>query len=241
MRRYIAPLLLLLSLSCTHSVLARERHPFLTACDIPLNMLLAPPPADESQQTQDELTEILKFQAGRTPETVARVQADAAKSVWRFADVIGPDFQAERMPEVAEFFQRVVDTGGAAIGPYKGLWKRPRPHMLSELVKPAVKLSSSGSYPSGHATDGMLLAIVLSNMVPEKRAAIMARGAEYANNRVVAGIHYRSDVESGKIAGAVIAARLMMRDDFNAAFEAAKARLREALALGAEPAAAMPQ
>ena len=79
------------------------------------------------------------------------------------------------------------------------------------------------------------MGIVLSNMVPEKRAEIMARAAEYANNRVVGGVHYRSDIEAGRITGTVIAARLQTRDDFNQAFEAAKSELRGVLELGPEP------
>jgi len=98
-------------------------------------------------------------------------------------------------------------------------------------VKPAVKLSSSGSWPSGHATVGTIMGIVLSNMVPEKRAEIMARAAEYAHNRVVGGIHYPSDVEEGKIAGSVIAAIIMQRDDFKSEFAQAKSELRADLGM----------
>jgi acid phosphatase (class A) len=233
MRKFIASLLLLpfLGLVCSGSVLARDKSPFITAKEINLSMLLPPPPANDSLQTKKELAEVLKFQVTRTPEMIARAQADEAENVWRFADVMGPKFTAERMPEVAKFFQRIVDTEGAVVDPFKDVWKRPRPHMYSDLVKPVVKLSKSGSYPSGHATDATLMAIVLSNMVPENRAAIMARGAEYANNRVIGGIHFRSDIEAGRITGTVIAARLQTRDDFNAAYDTAKAELRSALGL----------
>jgi hypothetical protein len=48
MRKFVAPLLLLLSLVCSGPILARERNPFATAADINLSMLLAPPAADNS-------------------------------------------------------------------------------------------------------------------------------------------------------------------------------------------------
>jgi acid phosphatase (class A) len=76
------------------------------------------------------------------------------------------------------------------------------------------------------------MGIVLSNMVPEKRAEIMARAAEYAHNRIVGGIHYPSDIEAGRITGTVIAAKLQTQDDFNAGFTAARAELRGVLGLG---------
>jgi acid phosphatase (class A) len=41
-------------------------------------------------------------------------------------------------------------------------------------------------------------------MVPEKVAAIFDRAGVFAYNRVIAGVHYPSDVEAGRISGAVI-------------------------------------
>ncbi len=114
----------------------------------------------------------------------------------------------------------------------KDVWKRPRPHLYSDLVKPVVPLpKSKWSYPSGHATVGTLMGIVLSNMLPEKRAQIMARAWEFGHNRLVGGIHYASDIEMGRIAGTVIAQTISTHPDFLQEFEAAKAELRAALGL----------
>lgn len=205
---------------------ADEAKPFVTASDIDLTRILPPPPANDSAATKAELGEVLMLQVTRTPEMEASAKADAEEDVWRFADVMGPKFTKDALPKLSAFFERVAATEGAVVDPAKDVWKRPRPHQLSDLVKPIVKLTSSGSWPSGHATVGTMMGIVLSDMVPEKRAAIMARAADYAHNRVVAGIHYPSDVEMGKIAGSVIAAIVMERPDFKAEFAEAKAELR---------------
>ena len=68
-------------------------------------------------------------------------------------------------------------------------------------------------------------------MVPEKRTEIMARAWEYGNNRVIGGLHYRSDVEAGRIAGTVIAEFIMRREDFRKEFEAVKTEVRKELGL----------
>jgi acid phosphatase (class A) len=94
-----------------------------------------------------------------------------------------------------------------------------------------VPLSKSGSYPSGHSTVGTLMGIELANMLPEKRAAIMARAWEFGHNRVVGGIHYASDIEMGRISGTVIAQTISTHPDFKDEFEAAKAELRAVLGL----------
>ncbi|RUZ58152.1 phosphatase PAP2 family protein, partial [Mesorhizobium sp. M7A.F.Ca.US.003.02.2.1] len=223
MKRYASLAAGLLLLIVGSAAQAEDAQPFVTNKDVDLTMILPPPPANDSAQTKAELGEVLMLQVTRTPEMVASAVADADENVWRFANVMGPKFNKETLPKFSAFFDRVVATEGAVVDPAKDIWKRPRPHQLSDLVKPAVKLSSSGSWPSGHATVGTMMGIILSDMVPEKRAEIMARAAEYAHNREVGGIHYASDVEMGRISGSVIAAVLLNRDDFKAEYEVARA------------------
>ncbi|MEA2991505.1 MAG: acid phosphatase [Alphaproteobacteria bacterium] len=213
---------------------AESAKPFSDSKEINLLQLLPPPPANDSAQTKTELGEILAVQVTRTPEMEARAVADATENIWRFADVINnPKFTAKSLPKFAAFFDRVVETEGDVVDPAKDVWKRPRPHLYSDLVKPVVPLSKSGAYPSGHATVGMLMGIVLSNMLPEKRAQIMARAWEYGHNRPVGGIHFASDIEMGHITGAVIAQTISTHPDFKTEFEAAKAELRGTLGLSA--------
>ena len=231
MKKYASLAAGLLLLVIGSAAQAEDAKPFVTNKDVDLTMILPPPPANDSAQTKAELGEVLMLQVTRTPEMEARAVADAEENVWRFANVTGPNFTKEKLPKFSAFFDRVVETEGAVVDPAKDVWKRPRPHQLSDLVKPAVKLSSSGSWPSGHATVGTMMGIILADMVPEKRAEIMARAAEYAHNRVVGGIHYPSDVEMGKISGSVIAAVLLNRDDFKAEYEVAKAELRSDLGM----------
>ncbi|AZV20516.1 MULTISPECIES: phosphatase PAP2 family protein [unclassified Mesorhizobium] len=231
MKRYASLAAGLLLLIVGSAAQAEDAQPFITNKDVDLTMILPPPPANDSAQTKAELGEVLTLQVTRTPEMVASAVADAEENVWRFADVMGPKFNKETLPKFSAFFDRVVATEGAVVDPAKDVWKRPRPHQLSDLVKPAVKLSSSGSWPSGHATVGTMMGIILSDMVPEKRAEIMARASKYAHNRVVGGIHFASDVEMGRISGSVIAAVLLNRDDFKAEYEVARAELRSDLGM----------
>ena len=65
-------------------------------------------------------------------------------------------------------------------------------------------------------------------MVPEKRAAIMTRARQYGDNRVVAGIHYPSDIEMGRIAGSVISQQLSQQQDFQQQYRQARDELRRA-------------
>jgi len=211
---------------------AEDAKPYSDNKEINLLLLSPPPPALDSDQMKTELGEILTIQVTRTKEMEARALADATENIWRFADVVdNPKFNAATLPKVAAFFDRITETEAAVVDPAKDVWKRPRPHLYSDLVKPVVPLSKSGSYPSGHATVGTLMGIELANMLPEKRAQIMARAWEFGHNRVVGGVHYPSDIEMGRITGTVIAQTISTHPDFKTDFEAAKAELRAALGL----------
>jgi acid phosphatase (class A) len=223
---------LILAIGLASPAFADGAKPFADAKEIDLLTLLPTPPANDSAQMKAELGEILTLQVTRTPEMAARAVADAEEDVWRFSDAIdNPKFTKENLPKFTAFFDRIVETEGAVVDPAKDVWKRPRPHLYSDLVKPIVPLSKSGSYPSGHTTLGTLMGIVLSNMVPEKRTVIMTRAWEYGHNREVGGIHYASDIEAGRISGTVIAETITTHEDYKTEYEAARQELRSVLGL----------
>jgi acid phosphatase (class A) len=68
-------------------------------------------------------------------------------------------------------------------------------------------------------------------MVPEKKAEIFARAARYSYHRMVGGVHYRSDIEAGRISGAVIAAIMMQNPNFQEEFSKAGSEVRRVLEL----------
>ncbi len=227
--------LLVLLFVCGISGAAENKNPFITAKDLDLVHLLPQPPANDSAQTRRELGEVLTLQVTRTPAMEERSIADAVEDIWRFREVLPLSMQAkfnkEALPKLAAFFERVKASEGAVVDPAKDYWKRPRPHQLSDLVKPCVKLSASGAYPSGHATAGYLMATVLAEMIPEKRVEIFDRASEYAENRVIGGIHFRSDIVAGRTAGSLITAALIQKNDYKTEFANAKTELRAQLGL----------
>ncbi|GAB4067453.1 phosphatase PAP2 family protein [Ancylobacter sonchi] len=205
---------------------------YITHEQLDLTKVLAPPPAQDSPTTTAEIGQLLLIQQVRTPDQAAAAQADATEDVFRFANVMGPDFTADKLPVAKAFFARVAEDEGYIVDPAKDVWKRPRPHIFDPRVKPVVPLSKSGAYPSGHASFAYLTAVVLANMVPEKQAEIFARAADYAHNRVIGGIHYASDIDAGRIAGTLIASQELRNAKFQEDFAAARAEVRRVLGYG---------
>jgi len=199
---------------------------------IDLTLLLAPPPAAGSPAALEDLQAVLAAQAARTPAEDEAAKADADRSVFRFTDVLGPNLAPTTLPRTAAFFKRVEQLDKASVKLAKSWWRHPRPSDISDKVHPlSVEKPGDWSYPSGHATFGYTTAIMLANMLPEKRAVIFDRAALYAHHRVVMGVHFPSDVEAGRIAGTVIAAQLLQDPLWHADFVAARDELRKSLAL----------
>ncbi len=206
---------------------------YLPPVPLDLYRLLPPPPEAGSARERAELDEMLRIQAARTPAQAQRARADATVSVFRFADALGdpPAFNPQRLPRLAQLFQRIGRDEAAFMDSAKDAFGRPRPFRTESKLSPVVPKPSSASYPSGHATWAVASAIVLSDMVPERRAQIFSRADEYAHNREVGGVHYPSDIAAGHLAGTVFAQELFHSPSFLADENAAAAELRQALGL----------
>jgi acid phosphatase (class A) len=207
---------------------------YVAADAINLVNLLPPPPAMDSKETAGEIEEMLRFQNTRTPAMVDYAQKDQTISVFRFATVLGDNFNEGNLPFTAGFFRNVQSNASLFIDPAKDYWKRPRPSNYDRRIIPCLTIPKSAAYPSGHSTEGNLFAIILANMIPEKRAVIFNRGWEFAMNRVIGGVHYPSDAMAGRISAALIAQELFGNAGFKKDYETSKAEIRKALGLSNE-------
>ncbi len=104
-----------------------------------------------------------------------------------------------------------------------------QPPADSPCTAPAAATSYSPSYPSGHATVGAMMAILLAQMVPERRVELFAHGWKYGQARVVSGVHFPSDVEAGRILGTMLVGALLQDERFRADLRAARRELRAGL------------
>jgi acid phosphatase (class A) len=226
-----AGLVVIATLARANASLAADYY--MNPAQVDLIHILAPPPAPDSPKGQADLRRVLEAQRHRTPVEVKSVQADVQLSVFRFADVMGTAFKTENLPFTTQFFARTLADDADAIGPAKSYFNRPRPFFANHEVKPVVRATVTyGAYPSGHATFAYATAILLAEMVPEKAVMIFERANRYAENRVIGGVHYPTDIEAGRIAGSVIDNVLLHDPRFESDFARATTEVRHALGLG---------
>jgi acid phosphatase (class A) len=216
---------------------ARERPPissyYFDPRTLDLARILPPAPTNDSAITRGEIELMLRIQAERTPEQAERAKGDAAATIYRFADALGnPEaFTPAKVPKLEALVRKVTYEEGAIIQAGKRSFDRPRPFLLEPRIVPLVDKPPNAAYPSGHTMWARTMGLLLADMLPEYREKIMARADEYAFNRVVAGVHYPSDIESGKLAGTALTAFLMAAPSFQKDFAEARKELREVLKL----------
>ena len=220
-----------LSIAWTSAASAAE---CLGRSDQPLVSLLQPPPCETCEETKAELDELAALEQARTPEQVEHAARDAGRTLPRFLEGASIAFDAEALKPCEDFFLKRRKEETAALEAAKSTFCRPRPYATAgNTLRPVdgAKPSDSYSYPSGHSTYGATTGFLLAAMMPEKRAAIYARINDYAHSRMVAGVHFRSDVEAGKFYGTAIAVALFAKPGFQAEFEEARICVRKAAGL----------
>jgi len=192
--------------------------------------LLAPPPAAGSAKAVTELAEVKAIAARTTPEMLAAATHDAKDETPDiFNTVIG--FDIAKAPAAAKLLSLVGDEEEDDTKAAKYFFHRDRPWIVDPSLRtctPAKPGPAPNSYPSGHSTRGFAMGIVLAALIPAKSQAILARAAEYAENRLVCGVHFRSDITAGQQFGTVLALQLMQNAQFQAQMDAARADLKTA-------------
>jgi len=206
---------------------------------VPVAAILMPPPKQDSAHTKAELQELLRLQEARTPRQVEHVKGDDHRTVQRFLGGMG--IKVEDLSDTAtRFFDCIGAAVEHAVREAKTTFMRTRPYRLHENKLHTLKKLSdrdSTSYPSGHATYGAVVGMVLVEMLPEKKEQIYKRIQDYGYSRLVSGAHFRSDVYAGNIAGAAIAASLMNHESFRDELKKVKVEVRKAVGLEGDRAA----
>ena len=77
---------------------------------------------------------------------------------------------------------------------------------------PIMNLIDSPSFPSGHTTYGYMGSLLLAVLLPDRYQEMVARAAEYGNDRIIMGAHYAMDVLGGRTVATYDLAHLLAND-----------------------------
>lgn len=194
---------------------------YLDSSEIDLVDLLPPPPDSGTATAQKDEKKVACAVGERTPVQLGNALDQSKRSVFFFAPSVGTGFTPDRLPVFSAFFARVESDVEKLVDGAKLHWHRPRPPYARD---------KDDSYPSGHAAFAASAAIILSEMMPEKRNVIFPQARLFAENRIILGVHYPSDISAGWITGTLAVAAMMRDKRYQSDFATAKAELRRQLA-----------
>jgi acid phosphatase (class A) len=176
----------------------RAEGPYLHGFDA--MALLPPPPALRSPEDQADRETAFRVYTARTPEEVATAKAEHKVTIFAFAPAIGPFFTPDRFPKTAALFKEVDAEAKPIVDGAKDAWKRPRPFVAdpARFTEPGDP-EKTPDYPSGHSTRGTLFALLLAEIFPSQRDAILAKGRDIGWVRVEVGVHTPLAIYGGRV------------------------------------------
>ncbi len=198
---------------------------------IDLTALLPPPPALNSESDVAERQYVLDVQHSRTQAMCDRAEADVAFNLKQFFRGTGLTYEPTLAPKMEALVATISEVQMSLTNKAKAFYKRPRPYETNPAIVPCITLGPNTTYPAGHPMWGYTIAVILSRLLPEKRDVLFARADDYANQRIIGGIHYQSDIEAGKKAGIILADHMMASADYLSMIDGCKGELQRALGL----------
>ncbi|HVU28217.1 MAG TPA: phosphatase PAP2 family protein [Verrucomicrobiae bacterium] len=213
---------------CTRGLCADETF-YLANSHLDATALLAPPPLPDSPEQKYDLAEVeaVCHDAPSNDITAALIE-NKGVSLSYFKPIIGDDLFSGKLPKTEAFLKRVHKDAGAIVNNCKDYWKRPRPYVVDPGLIPEGKLQKSFSYPSGHSTESMTLALVLAELFPDKRDALIAEARTIGWHRVEIARHYPTDIYAGRVLAQAIVREMKNNPDFQKDLAEAKAEIAAA-------------
>lgn len=175
--------------------------------------LLAPPPLPDSPEQAADMAEVRAVSQAAPSNDVAVAFTQKKFNIFTFTPAIGPFFVPGRFPKTEAFFHRVQKDAETVTDGAKDFYKRPRPFALDPSLASG-KLEKSYSYPSGHSTESMVLALVLAEVFPDKQDAIIAEARNIGWHRVEIARHYPTDIYAGRVLAQAIVRQMNRSEKF---------------------------
>jgi acid phosphatase (class A) len=218
----LAPILFALAVALTSSGAAQTHY--LPAGQPDAIALLAPPPLPDSPEQAADLAEVQWVSRAAPSNEIAAAMAEKKFTAFSFAPVVGDFFRPGTLPRTEEFFRLVQKDAETVCDKAKEYWKRPRPYAVDPSLAGG-KLEKSFSYPSGHSTESMVLALVLADLFPARHDAIIAEARGIGWHRVEMGRHYPTDIYAGRVLAQAIVREMKRNAGFQKDFAGVKSEL----------------
>lgn len=211
-------LFLILSLAVALIAYSQEPQPLLTPQQMPNPVRFLPPPPDKASdafaydQSQYRWGKEQRLDSARLSIAVRDADWSIDCICREFSEPFGMTISKEATPAIFRLLYVALISADMVGKLPKDFYKRTRPYVY--YGEPTIypqdeeELRNNGSYPSGHTIEGWSAALLLTELNPDRADTILARGYMYGESRVIAGYHWQSDVDAGRLAASAAIARL---------------------------------
>jgi len=197
--------------------------------------LLPPPPApgSEAMARDEEARDSVQAYRGTPRWTLAASDADLGfpHAAGTFSCAAGIPISREATPRLFGLLGKMLIDVGLSTYTAKTKYNRTRPFVVHETATcfppDEAMLRNDGSYPSGHSAAGWGWALVLAELVPDRSDAILQRGRDFGQSRLVCDVHWQSDIDAGRVIASGTVARLHADPGFRADLDAARREIAE--------------
>lgn len=203
---------------------------YLTKAQFDARADLPPPPAKGSPEAAKDRQIFLATRKLQGTPRWAIAQADNVEEnvLDAYTCALGYTPTREKNPKLAALLLRVSGDVRAAVTSTKMKYRRPRPYRSEPgpiCINRSLGLAVSPDYPSGHATWGWTVGLILAEAAPDRSEAILARARAFGESRLVCGVHNASAVEAGRKNAENLVAALWSSDAFKTDLAGVRAEL----------------
>ena len=171
------------------------------------------PPANDSDQTKKELAELKQMAANRTQsdlDIINKWVSGQKSGMTHWDDVTDDMVKLYKISNPAAvrihaLVSEAVNIATIASWDEKYKYLRPRPTDLDPSLTTPIPVPQHPAYPSGHATIAGAASTILKQFFPQDAGTFEAMAQESAVSRLLAGVHFRSDIDAGSELGRQVA------------------------------------
>lgn len=149
-----------------------------------------------------------------------------------FGEALGVPLSAETTPAVCQLLALVKQHSAEAVVALKltNFRKRPFVQLGEPTSVPSQETGARGtsSFASGHACLGWSIALVLTEMAPDRQNEVLRCGFDYGESRLITGYHWATDIEAARLLACAVVARLHSDPAFLTLMQQARTEYRNA-------------
>ena len=162
-----------------------------------LKLTMTPPPTNDSNETRTEIFKLLAYNNGVIDRKMVEKYDDLIKPFMELIEKYNVDVSKDDL-------QQIIDEGAKFTLKLKYKFNRPRPYQMAEhyeiedFKRHKLDTAKTPSYPSGHALQGRLIGLILTDKDPKHQNEYMAVSQKISDSRIMARAHYESDKVYGE-------------------------------------------